>query len=101
MFLKCCCHLIIEIFTSIYDCLYEIYFRCGMVYVDADELKWMPYVHKWMHKWSQKLKDEVKTYILELFERYVENGLRFVSKKCTQIINQVRVSELDKGFQVR
>lgn len=60
-----------------------------MVYVDADELKWMPYVHKWMHKWSSKLKDEVRQYLMDLFERYVETGLRFVSKKCIQVINQV------------
>jgi hypothetical protein len=60
-----------------------------MVYVDADELKWMPYVHKWMHQWEDRLKDEVKTYIMDLFERYVELGLRFVSKKCTQVMNQV------------
>ena len=60
-----------------------------MVYVDADELKWMPYVHKWLSKWESKVKEEVKTYLLDLFERYVELGLRFVSKKCVQTINQV------------
>ena len=64
--------------------------RCGMVYIDADELKWMPYVVTWMHQFESKLKDEVRTYLLDLFERYVEAGLRFVSKKCTQVINQVR-----------
>ena len=61
-----------------------------MVYIDADELKWMPYVVTWMHQFESKLKDEVRTYLLDLFERYVEAGLRFVSKKCTQVINQVR-----------
>ncbi|XP_060586003.1 dynein axonemal heavy chain 6-like [Ruditapes philippinarum] len=68
--------------------------RCGMVYVDADELKWMPYVHKWMHQWEDRLKDEVKTYIMDLFERYVELGLRFVSKKCTQVMNQVDIAKV-------
>ena len=60
-----------------------------MVYVDADELKWMPYVKTWMHKWSEKLKEEVQTYLLDLFDRYVEAGLKFVTKKCSQVMNQV------------
>ena len=60
-----------------------------MVYVDADELKWMPYVKKWMVQFADRMKPELQQYIFDLFERYVEDGLRFVSKKCSQIINQV------------
>ena len=60
-----------------------------MVYVDADELKWLPYVNKWMHQFSDRIKPELKQYIMDLFERYVEDGLRFVNKKCSQIIHQV------------
>ena len=60
-----------------------------MVYVDADELKWMPYVKKWMVEFADRMKPELQQYIFDLFERYVEDGLRFVSKKCSQIINQV------------
>lgn len=29
--------------------------RCGMVFVDADELKWMPYVKTWMQGISKKV----------------------------------------------
>ena len=61
-----------------------------MVYVDAEVLKWMPYVQTWLTDvCGDKLKDETKEYLLNLFAKFVENGLRFVSKKCTQAINQV------------
>ena len=60
-----------------------------MVYVDADELKWMPYVNKWMHQFEDRLKPEQRQYIMDLYERYVEEGLKFVNKKCSQLINQV------------
>ncbi|KAH3860157.1 hypothetical protein DPMN_023048 [Dreissena polymorpha] len=69
--------------------------RCGMVYIDADELKWMPYVKTWMHQFQSRLKDEVRQYLLDLFERYVENGLQFVKKKCIQVINQVDVAKVE------
>lgn len=29
--------------------------RCGMVFVDPDELKWMPYVKTWMQGISKKV----------------------------------------------
>ena len=60
-----------------------------MVYVDADELKWSPYVHKWMHKFEDRLKPELRQYMMDLFDRYVEDGLKFVNKKCTQLMHQV------------
>lgn len=34
--------------------------RCGMVYIDPDELKWMPYVQTWI----SGLKDKVAYYSL-------------------------------------
>ena len=61
-----------------------------MVYVDAEELKWKPYVLTWLaEKCGTKLANETKEYLLDLFEKYVENGLRFVNKKCTQTMPQV------------
>lgn len=60
-----------------------------MVYIDPEELKWMPYVQTWIEEYSERMKEETKTYLLELFRRYVEDGLKFVNKKCTQSINQV------------
>ena len=65
-----------------------------MVYVDAEELKWMPYVQTWMAELRQKyrVKDETAEYIIQLFSNYVEKGLMFVHKKCTQAMPQVRIA---------
>ncbi|KAI8731182.1 dynein heavy chain 6, axonemal [Biomphalaria glabrata] len=63
--------------------------RCGMVYVDPDELKWLPFVKTWLDKWGKNMSLEAPAYLLKLFEIYVEDGLRFVSKKCTQTMNQL------------
>lgn len=29
--------------------------RCGMVYIDPDELKWMPYVQTWLNGLAAKV----------------------------------------------
>ncbi|XP_069560973.1 dynein axonemal heavy chain 6 [Brachyistius frenatus] len=68
--------------------------RCGMVYIDSDELKWMPYVQTWISGLGAKFPDPVRTYLLELFEQYVEKGLQFVLKHCTQAIRQVDISKV-------
>ncbi|XP_069845209.1 dynein axonemal heavy chain 6 isoform X1 [Dipodomys merriami] len=68
--------------------------RCGMVFVDPEELKWMPYVKTWMKDISKNLNEETQEYILNLFQRYVEDGLHFVNKKCTQAIPQVDISKV-------
>ncbi|KAG8130386.1 hypothetical protein E2320_017073 [Naja naja] len=57
--------------------------RCGMVYIDPEELKWMPY-----------LNEETRTYLFELFTRYVEDGLKYIHKKCSQAIRQVDISKV-------
>ncbi|XP_030047949.1 dynein axonemal heavy chain 6 [Microcaecilia unicolor] len=69
--------------------------RCGMVYIDSEELKWMPFVQTWMTGLSTQLNDETKQYLLDLFTRYVEDGLKFVIKKCTQAISQVDISKVN------
>ncbi|XP_072807660.1 dynein axonemal heavy chain 6 isoform X4 [Vicugna pacos] len=68
--------------------------RCGMVFVDPDELKWMPYVKTWMRSVSKKLNEETQGYILNLFQRYVDDGLNFINKKCSQAIPQVDISKV-------
>ncbi|XP_058439380.1 dynein axonemal heavy chain 6 isoform X4 [Marmota monax] len=68
--------------------------RCGMVFVDPEELKWMPYVKTWMKRVSKKLNEEAQEYILNLFQRYVDEGLHFINKKCTQAIPQVDISKV-------
>uniref|UniRef100_A0A8C8Z9L8 Dynein axonemal heavy chain 6 n=1 Tax=Prolemur simus TaxID=1328070 RepID=A0A8C8Z9L8_PROSS len=68
--------------------------RCGMVFVDPEELKWMPYVKTWMTGISKKLTEETQEYILNLFQRYIDDGLNFVNKKCGQAIPQVDISKV-------
>ncbi|KAG7222944.1 hypothetical protein INR49_015971 [Caranx melampygus] len=68
--------------------------RCGMVYIDPDELKWMPFVQTWATGLGAKLPDPVRKYLLEMFEYYVERGLQFVMNHCTQVIHQVDISKV-------
>uniref|UniRef100_A0A4W3JW30 Dynein axonemal heavy chain 6 n=1 Tax=Callorhinchus milii TaxID=7868 RepID=A0A4W3JW30_CALMI len=68
--------------------------RCGMVYLDPEELKWLPYVQTWMATHSEKIPLELQQYIMDLFQNYVENGLKFVNKKCIQAISQVDISKV-------
>ncbi len=65
------------------------FYRCGMVYIDPEDLKWFPYVKTWLTKFKKQMKEETFNYILELFETYIEDGLKFVTKKCLQAIHQV------------
>ena len=60
-----------------------------MVYIDSEELKYMPYVQTWMEQNGDRLRAETKEYILELFENFVEDGLHYIKKHCTQAIPQV------------
>lgn len=60
-----------------------------MVYVDAEELKWMPFVKTWLQTRCDRLREDTQAYLFQLFEKYVEAGLRYVSKKCTVAMPQV------------
>jgi len=61
-----------------------------MVFCDSEELKWMPFVKTWITDvCGNVLREETQEYLLNLFAKTVENGLRFVSKKCVQAIAQV------------
>ncbi|KAL4640265.1 dynein heavy chain 6, axonemal [Arapaima gigas] len=68
--------------------------RCGMVYIDSDQLKWMPYVQTWINGLPEKMTDPMKGYLLDLFQQYVEKGLQFSSKQCVQPMAQVDISKV-------
>ncbi|VEL07364.1 unnamed protein product [Protopolystoma xenopodis] len=68
--------------------------RCGMVYVDSQELGWLPYAKTWLNTVSEKLTTEIHDYLLNLFERYVEQALQFVMTKCTSMIPQVPIARI-------
>ncbi|XP_049712146.1 dynein axonemal heavy chain 6 isoform X2 [Elephas maximus indicus] len=41
--------------------------RCGMVFVDPEELKWMPYVQTWMKSISKKEQTKLNTVLCQTF----------------------------------
>ncbi|XP_031781103.1 dynein heavy chain 6, axonemal isoform X1 [Nasonia vitripennis] len=68
--------------------------RCGMVYLDPTELKWLPYVKTWIADVSEKLeRRDVPILLLELFEKYVEDGFTFFKKYCDHAMSQVDISK--------
>ena len=73
--------------------VYAVWYRCGMVYCDPEELRWMPYVQTWMATHGKRFKEETREYILDLFQRYVDDGLHFITKKCMQAMPQVMERE--------
>lgn len=62
-----------------------------MVYIDPDELKWMPYVKTWMSRLpdSLGLTEELKGFLLGLFDTHVDDCLYYLKKNCTFGIHQV------------
>ncbi|XP_050294811.1 dynein axonemal heavy chain 6 [Anthonomus grandis grandis] len=68
--------------------------RCGMVYVDSEEIKWLPYVKSWINTIDDNiLNDELKEFLLGLFVTYVEDGFSFVKKYAIYAIHQVDISK--------
>ncbi|XP_054012221.1 dynein axonemal heavy chain 6 [Hylaeus anthracinus] len=68
--------------------------RCGMVYVDPAELKWMPYVKTWVTTLPETIvKDEHREFIINLFQKYFEEGLIFCNRNCDFPISQVDISK--------
>lgn len=64
--------------------------RCGMVYIDSSELGWKPYVKTWLVKFQEKFGQLYSDYLFDLFDKYVNDGINFVNKKCVQTMKQVR-----------
>lgn len=70
--------------------------RCGMVYIDPSELRWMPYLKSWLDKFDETLiPPELKTLLLiEAFEPYIEEAFTFIKKFCQPVMAQVEVSKI-------
>ncbi|VDP28696.1 unnamed protein product [Schistosoma curassoni] len=68
--------------------------RCGMVYVDSEDLGWLPYVKTWIKTIEEKLTPYVMEYIMNLFIKYVDPFMNFVMTKCTTIIPQVPIARI-------
>lgn len=74
--------------------------RCGIVYIDPDEIKWLPYVRSWLSKLDVSLPDEGHAYIENLFSTYVEAAFDFVKKNCICVIHQVCVYYDNHNFEL-
>jgi dynein heavy chain len=77
--------------------------RCGMVYVDPGELRWKPFIETWLyHDFPGKMTDATKAYVIELFDKFIDPGLKFIKKNCIHAIDQVDINcvvTLSKLFQ--
>lgn len=61
--------------------------RCGMVYIDPGELGWRPYVKTWLAtNMAERVKEETRNFILDLFDAYVEDGLRCPQRLFSEIV---------------
>ncbi|XP_047115990.1 dynein axonemal heavy chain 6 [Schistocerca piceifrons] len=67
--------------------------RCGMVYIDPEELQYMPYVNTWLKNLGAPMPPELKDYVRQLYEGYVDKGLTFVKKNCNHAIAQADISK--------
>lgn len=61
-----------------------------MVYIDADELRWMPYVQTWIKTKGKRFTADTAEYIIKLFTTYVDKGLKYAATKCIQPMKQVQ-----------
>lgn len=63
--------------------------RCGMVYIDSNDLGWRPFMRTWLDGIDEKLLSQgLKDFLSDLFDAYVEDGLRFTHKNCKQVYKE-------------
>eukprot|EP00698_Gefionella_okellyi_P007651 TRINITY_DN186_c0_g4_i1.p1 TRINITY_DN186_c0_g4~~TRINITY_DN186_c0_g4_i1.p1 ORF type:complete len:3955 (+),score=1074.62 TRINITY_DN186_c0_g4_i1:43-11907(+) len=63
--------------------------RCGMVYCPPSTIGWKPYVKSWLDRLPQKMTEELKTFLWGQFDKFVDDGLKFVRKNCKEDIASV------------
>ncbi|CAH2103550.1 unnamed protein product [Euphydryas editha] len=69
--------------------------RCGMVYIDPNELGYLPYVRSWLDSAVERniLHQENTDFLYELF-KMIEVGVVHVNTKCSVGIKQVDISKV-------
>ncbi|KAJ8737210.1 hypothetical protein PYW07_000481 [Mythimna separata] len=69
--------------------------RCGMVYVDPNEMGYMPMVRSWIDVAAEKnlFSQENAEFVYELF-KLLEDGFKHVNSKCRFGIKQVDISKV-------
>ncbi|KAK9815239.1 hypothetical protein WJX72_000483 [[Myrmecia] bisecta] len=75
--------------------------RCGMVYVPPEDCGWRPFVRSWLaklpavlstHEKAVKLAPEDAEFIDGMFERWVDPGLAFVRKHCSEPLRTANIN---------
>ena len=57
--------------------------RCGMVYLDVNDLGWRPIVESWIEK---KQDEELKAFLDELFDKWLKNLFKAKRERCKELI---------------
>jgi dynein heavy chain len=72
--------------------------RCGMVYIDPDEIGWLPYAKSWVQRLDESVVNaELKMLLVSLFEHAVEKGFAYIKKHGEYSMHQVRFQVLAVG----
>ncbi|KAL0488326.1 dynein heavy chain [Acrasis kona] len=61
--------------------------RCGMVYIDPEDLGWAPFVKSWILKLH--LLTSHKEFVQTLFDEYITNSLLFIRNHCKEDVETV------------
>lgn len=67
--------------------------RCGMVYVDPEELSWLPLLESWKDEIQSSLSKDLLTYIFEIQKKYFGVILSF-DKKGAYLIHQTKIAKV-------
>eukprot|EP00163_Fabomonas_tropica_P031149 TRINITY_DN730_c1_g1_i7.p1 TRINITY_DN730_c1_g1~~TRINITY_DN730_c1_g1_i7.p1 ORF type:complete len:4213 (+),score=1156.03 TRINITY_DN730_c1_g1_i7:1002-12641(+) len=62
--------------------------RCGMVYMEPEDLGWRPFVQTWITSLPEEIPEELREHIMmEQFEMYIDPGLQFIrSSDCRELL---------------
>lgn len=67
--------------------------RCGMVYIDPEELGWRPIVRTWLAtRASEHIPAGLLPHLEELFDKHVDSGLHFVRRSCKFDVETVDIN---------
>jgi dynein heavy chain len=67
--------------------------RCGMVYVPPEELGWRPFVQTWSKtKLHESAPEDLREWIVGLFDKTVDAGLKFLRKHLKEGIPSVDIN---------
>ncbi|GLI63290.1 hypothetical protein VaNZ11_006196 [Volvox africanus] len=66
--------------------------RCGMVYVEPQQLGWRPLRDSWVATLPSSLADDAKAHIVTLSEWLVDPCVAFVRKNCKELIPTADIS---------